>query len=430
MASWKRIALAVSLFLFFLSTARAQSVHHDSADEAPLAPRHELISRSTRSLCGTNGTYPAGWVSSTGWRSSFEVLWSCLATLFACSCSILRLNVPGRGESEIHSLWRKVKWMVITVIFPELIAIIAITEFFIARETRDSLKRLGINWTLTHSFFANMGGFVLESEGLERFPVDARMIEMLIKADVLAHPEIDIREIQDKSKRDSFARLFAGSQVLWVVVQCIARRVQELPVTPLEFLTAEFVLLSMFTYLFEWCKPDGVCVPIVLRAYGRLDDDLVNQLRSKFNQSYNKEFTTVNDIKRIPFGPAFRTFFVSQEKATNSWQSWAVYMLVCCGTGAFNGIRTAVRHQLMPPVAWTVWRISILISVVVPFVGCVYVCIKMMPRLAQIVLCSIVGFLYFLSRVGPLAIALGWSWQSQPASSYYVVQWTEIWPHF
>ncbi|KAF1984457.1 HET-domain-containing protein [Aulographum hederae CBS 113979] len=217
-----------------------------------------------------------------------------------------------------------------------------------------------------------MGGFVLESEGLERFPVDARMIEMLIKADVLAHPEIDIREIQDKSKRDSFARLFAGSQVLWVVVQCIARRVQELPVTPLEFLTAEFVLLSMFTYLFEWCKPDGVCVPIVLRAYGRLDDDLVNQLRSKFNQSYNKEFTTVNDIKRIPFGPAFRTFFVSQEKATNSWQSWAVYMLVCCGTGAFNGIRTAVRHQLMPPVAWTVWRISILISVVVPFVGCVF----------------------------------------------------------
>jgi hypothetical protein len=62
-------------------------------------------------------------------------------------------------------------------------------------------------WTLTHAFFADMGGFVLEASDLPYpVPLDAEQIFYLVKNKFIDYPTIDREEIMDKNKSDGLAR--------------------------------------------------------------------------------------------------------------------------------------------------------------------------------------------------------------------------------
>ena len=61
---------------------------------------------------------------------------------------------------------------------------------------------------MAHAFLADMGGFVLEAEGLsEPIPVDAEQLFYLIERKHVNYPSLSKEEIEDKSKTDSVARL-------------------------------------------------------------------------------------------------------------------------------------------------------------------------------------------------------------------------------
>lgn len=165
---------------------------------------------------------PVGWQAAPGRRGTYDIIQTCLFTIFACTWTIQHLNVPRPGEHARKRIFRKCKWMLLTVFFPEFIMAHAIFELAMAVESmsemsemskmsktsktskiqvveppfwyaalRRILKHLGTElneiksgdsrgfsrslvdwlcdgneevrpepeWSLTHCYFANMGGF-------------------------------------------------------------------------------------------------------------------------------------------------------------------------------------------------------------------------------------------------------------------------------
>jgi hypothetical protein len=63
--------------------------------------------------------------------------------------------------------WTKFKWMVATILAPELILGKAVGDFVAARRHRRKMRPLaardGVPWSLNHSYYAQMGGFVVRA---------------------------------------------------------------------------------------------------------------------------------------------------------------------------------------------------------------------------------------------------------------------------
>jgi hypothetical protein len=59
---------------------------------------------------------------------------------------------------------------------------------------------------MTHSFFADMGGFVLKSPDFDDFPIDATQLLWLIQNGYVEYPSIDEDDLKDKNKADTLAR--------------------------------------------------------------------------------------------------------------------------------------------------------------------------------------------------------------------------------
>jgi hypothetical protein len=101
--------------------------------------------------------------------------------IIACTWTIQHLNVPEQREGRdpgwrgdlkwrLKSTWQTTEWMLITIIAPELILGKAWGDVDDAREDLQELQEFAklddVPWSMTHSLFANMGGFVI------RFNVD------------------------------------------------------------------------------------------------------------------------------------------------------------------------------------------------------------------------------------------------------------------
>ena len=74
-------------------------------------------------------------------------------------------------------------------------------------------------------------------------------------------PKMRPEEIRDKSKADSLAKTLVCLQASWMILQCIERKAQGLPVTLLEVNTLVHVVCALLMYLFWLYKPQGVTEP-------------------------------------------------------------------------------------------------------------------------------------------------------------------------
>ncbi|KAF5371552.1 hypothetical protein D9757_010364 [Collybiopsis confluens] len=161
-------------------------------------------------------------------------------------------------------------------------------------------------WTKTHAFFALMGGFslykgnkhvsVLRFIPSEQWSSRRKMLDDFNKSSIsgsnpvsgyaaippisdVAMAEADfndrsfaahatfirrvpVKELEDRNKSDSFAKLIAVGQTIWFVVQLCARWATNLPITELEVMTLAFAAMNVPIYFFWWNKPLGVGVPI------------------------------------------------------------------------------------------------------------------------------------------------------------------------
>jgi hypothetical protein len=66
-------------------------------------------------------------------RKLFDIVWGCLATIFACTWVSVHPNVSAPKQSRLSFFWRRLKMMIIAVIAPEIMVAFAARQFFAAR---------------------------------------------------------------------------------------------------------------------------------------------------------------------------------------------------------------------------------------------------------------------------------------------------------
>ena len=158
------------------------------------------------------------WVSPPAIRGTMDIIFSTFSVLLICTWAIQHLSVPPHkthfwnrktvkdgGYSARYSAflddarfnYTKLKWMATSLLAPEYILAKALSEFLAAHDSRRQFKELRSagrlpkqptqgperlqssrpcdpnEWTTTHAYFANMGGFIL------RFNVEA--VEMSLE---------------------------------------------------------------------------------------------------------------------------------------------------------------------------------------------------------------------------------------------------------
>jgi hypothetical protein len=92
-----------------------------------------LLALPAITLSQTTRDAKQGWQSGGNDRSSFDILWGCFSTIFACTWTVLHLNVSHPRESESRIFWRQVKWFILTILIPEYLVAVAADQFWEAR---------------------------------------------------------------------------------------------------------------------------------------------------------------------------------------------------------------------------------------------------------------------------------------------------------
>lgn len=123
-------------------------------------------------------------------------------------------------------------------------------------------------WTLTHSYFANMGGFERYKD-LEIMPLTANaLVHCCIGKDHDPLPTLSLQkeDIEDKSKADGFVKAVAVAQISWLVLSVIVRAQKRMPISQVEICTVAFAVLAVLTYLANLSKPKDIGTPVRFRV--------------------------------------------------------------------------------------------------------------------------------------------------------------------
>ena len=126
---------------------------------------------------------------------------------------------------------------------------------------RRANRSLGIStWTMSHSFYAVMGGFVERTVHRDKNvmigylrPVHPDEFSNSINTRFRL-PKISEDEIQDKSKADNLTKTIAVCQLLWFSVQLIGRLLKGWAATELEVVTFGTCIITVVIYFFWWNK--------------------------------------------------------------------------------------------------------------------------------------------------------------------------------
>lgn len=81
-----------------------------------------------------------GLTSSSNYRGTLDIVWSCVLTLTACIYTALHLDIPPRMSKWWH-LWRKTKWAVAALFAPEYVLSIAFRQYIEARHLVEQLNK-------------------------------------------------------------------------------------------------------------------------------------------------------------------------------------------------------------------------------------------------------------------------------------------------
>ena len=206
-----------------------------------------------------------GWVPQPNQRGTIDVIWSCATTIAICCWVMIHLNIPARADSLWTLFARKSRWLLIALLAPELVMLFACGQWASAQRSVQDMHNSGYSeWTTVHGFYADMGGFMLQSPDYIEFPVNAKQVHFLVSKGYMSMPAITRREIWDKSKADKFAKAFACLQALWLVAEVVMRGFQRLAVAPLELSTVALVTCTGAAVFFWSSKPLNVETPTVV----------------------------------------------------------------------------------------------------------------------------------------------------------------------
>jgi len=380
-------------------------------------------------------------------------------------------NIPSPDERWPRIALRRVGLMLLALFVPEAVIAWALRQRQAAAELAKEHK--GQGWTITHGFFATMGGF-MEYNGNQ--PIRVLLPEQLDSYSLTGNgdfPRISEAEIEDKSKGDAISKGVVILQTGWFVVQCIARGVKGLPVTELELVTVAFAALNFVIYVLWWDKPQNVKRGV--RVYRKrnpeetVDDgnaettvgfwtalrEALSHLPAAIVRGpsvFLEDFDSW--LFRVLMWPFVRPMIIvfspgddeyEKRVATfypNEWvtgtEKFSIFLVVTT-TLAFGGIHCIAWSFNFPShIEGTLWRVASLSITSVPILCPVLVIFgavvddfllrERFGDFCQDMTLVLLASLYVLSRLALLILPL-LSLRSLPPAAFHVIHWTSMIPH-
>lgn len=171
----------------------------------------------------------------------------------------------GPKDTNWITIRRRIWIFTLTLCGPEAVSIPAMGQYLSAHQSVRDFEAAGIsNWSLQHAFFADMGGFILQTRDWVPFPISAKQLLWLIQRGYVSVSPAVFGHIKDKNKVDDTMRLIMVLQTLWFLANFLGRIAQGLAITGIELTTVAFIYSSL-PMMFLWRhKPADVGVAEVL----------------------------------------------------------------------------------------------------------------------------------------------------------------------
>ncbi|KAK0611334.1 hypothetical protein B0T14DRAFT_530172 [Immersiella caudata] len=326
-------------------------------------------------------TEPVNFVSAPNSRGTLEILWSSLFTIFACTWTIQHPNVPEQRDGQFPGWKGDIRWglrhaieslklAVATILAPEIVIFVAWCDICAARYVCSKLDRFakddGVPWTMAHSHYATMGGFVIRvKKRLENGPGSGQpyhltgpdLCYLREKGHIPSLPNLTEEEIGDKSKSDPLLKALAIGQILWSIVQISVRTVRGLSISLLELSVLAFAACAIVVYLLYWSKPKNVNTATTILEF---DGEIPATIRENFTGAIDpiREFLVSNDSAqdraRDSKGRPIRTLTYHDEGERSDAMVFFMYVV---GPALFGGIHIAGWNFFFPTeVEKILWR--------------------------------------------------------------------------
>ncbi|PYH40044.1 uncharacterized protein BP01DRAFT_412161 [Aspergillus saccharolyticus JOP 1030-1] len=214
-----------------------------------------------------------------------------------------------------------------------------------------------IKWTITHSYFANMGGIYNN----RKVAVTAAHISQIPEV----YNRLNLTEdmVKDKGKRDYFAKGLAVLQISQLVLSLIVRAYRNLPFSQLETLTLAFSVCGVATYVAYWYKPQDVGLPISIKEMNGLES-------RRFDKSYDNFWNILTNSERSSTNEDYdRIENDNIPKGTSQITHGSIPVLAML-SAAFGSLHLIAWNFEFPTnIEQLLWRITTIASVAVPVMG-------------------------------------------------------------
>ena len=380
-----------------------------------------------------NGDLVHGWHSTDCGRGTSDILWSCLATILLCVWTVIHLPVPCCSRFEDGEIVpgepsrSRRNWVirsgivpaVISVIAPEFLTYTAIIEFAEAWMVKKKLMKM--EWTLTHAFYFNMGGFCLETPSGSRLQLDnTEQLSRVPSPEWLSELEkVKEEHIDDHSKSNSLTKFIACGQALWLVTQVISRICQHQAVTLLEVSTLAYAACALTAYIAWWKKAQNPTLPIMISC----SDEALRQASTDRPLYYSE-------------ADLFEYVWAGQHWTGRTVDNGilAIPLFSLC-PAVFGAIHVASWNiRLLSNIEQWLWRASALICLAAGIILWLFVfllkwCDKWFwtGDTLQISI-VVIPLFYIIARIF-MIVEVFLSLRALPASAYDSVQWSSFIPH-
>ncbi|KAJ8582550.1 hypothetical protein M405DRAFT_937709 [Rhizopogon salebrosus TDB-379] len=407
-------------------------------------------------------------------RTWWGIIWSCAATLFVCTWTAVHPNIPGVDEGKVAITCRRLFIMVMALFAPELIITWAARQFFSAhqaakdfndtpdvqlsqvqslRGVQDESVSLTIPrpagskfrvWTVTHGFFAWMGGFLLYVNDEPRATLTPDELRDFVHDGSVDTPAIAEADISGRSKGDVLSKGIAILQIVWFILQIAIRYAQNLSITLLEIDTLAVVALTSIAYGWWWKKPKDVGRPCPVHwkaatpppsrlAYEKTNISFVAGGREHYFRRFMYPFLSLMSIEPVISPRAVLARRIASLGGYTDSRGGTILLIECSSGMAFGAIHcVGWSYFFQKHTEQVLWRVASLTILCAPISTPIFYCFVVLGwfDLAELffLIVLLAGFAYIAARLTLIVLIL-LSFRSLPPGAYDTVAWTKFIPH-